>query len=178
MQTAELRYPIELAVGDLCDEPSNFAGVPGRLHLLLERRARWRHLSFRLHEVNTFPFLEHHQKQPEIDFFRNVLFESAGTSGGGMFNPLAVLLSQAPTARYIYRLNIDGRDVEVEKFAVDASRDLLVLLEAHFPDTVHFMGDGSDGYNYDNIDAPVYSLSTVSQFAGTTGSPCVHQTGA
>ncbi|TFY54115.1 hypothetical protein EVG20_g9843 [Dentipellis fragilis] len=136
METPEFRYVIELTVDGLCDESSESGTVglheiQGRLQSLLESRARWHSLSFRSHEALTLPFQDSRDTLPGFDFFRDILFDGAGFDGAETVNPLALaaLLPHIPTAHYRYRLNVEGEVVRFEKFAIDASRDLLVLLE-------------------------------------------------
>ncbi|TFY71312.1 hypothetical protein EVG20_g1700 [Dentipellis fragilis] len=164
METPEFRYVIELAVDGLCDQSSESGTVgldelQGRLQSLLELRARWRSLSFRSHEALTLPFQDFHDNLPDFDFFRDILF-GAGFDGKETVNPLAMaaLLPQIPTARYRYRLNIEGEDVRFDKFAIDASRDLFVLLKPNFPGMPEVLPDDLDDWDFANTDGAGFTI--------------------
>ncbi|TFY71305.1 hypothetical protein EVG20_g1699 [Dentipellis fragilis] len=166
METVELRYMIELAIGDLCDNsPSSAIGLQERLRLLLERRTRWRSLSHRVHTAIICP-LQDHGRPYGFDFFRDLLFDDTVSGNKESFNPLAVVLDQIPTGKYKLSLSIDGREnVRLEKFAIDASQDLLVLLEENFPDTSHLMWDDNDNVHGAGFTIYLRTLSSRGQRA-------------
>ncbi|TFY51696.1 hypothetical protein EVG20_g10878 [Dentipellis fragilis] len=112
METARLRYEIELAISDLHDDEHSTIDLRERLRLLLERRARWRSLSYKQHVAFTFPCFGLPGENKEFNVLRDVLFANTET-----FDPLALVMSQIPTAFYDSVSTIDGRDVKIDNFS-------------------------------------------------------------
>ncbi|EMD35720.1 hypothetical protein CERSUDRAFT_115679 [Gelatoporia subvermispora B] len=119
----ELQYKIELYADGLVDGPP----IPNlttadRLHLLLERRRRWRSLDWR--RMESIPITGGCQAYELVD---GVFAKSMSTAfaGGSRHFTTVRLPTQAEPARTIVRENLG---VPTRDFAMDPSQDLLALV--------------------------------------------------